>query len=199
MSKKPVHYVPLTIGEVFEKLESASSKTERAEILKINDHPALRAILRLNFDPAIKFELPEGAPEKYKPNRNPKGFGSTHIKGVYKKFYIFVKSSTPNLRQNKRETIFLQTLEQLDNFEADILIKAKDKKLDFGLTKKLVNEVFPGLIPGDDLEVSESAPDTAPSEITTSPEAVNEVKVKRTRSKKQKETKDEAQSTSEGV
>lgn len=50
------------------------------------------------------------------------------------------------MKQTKRESLFINLLESLDPKEAKILIDAKDKKLDLGLTKKVIDEVFPGLI-----------------------------------------------------
>lgn len=145
----PAHNMPRTIGEVFELLKASKTKTERFTILKENDSLALRTILRLNFDPNIKFEIPEGFPPSYKPNPKPKGFGGANLKGSIKGFYMFVKASSPGLRQSKREVLFLQLLEQLDSTEANVLVAAKDKNLDVGVTRKLVDEVFPGLLPVD--------------------------------------------------
>ncbi len=144
---KLAHNVPLGVGEVILKLRGASTKSERAAILKNNDSAALRAILRLNFDSSIKFNLPSGVPKDYRRSNRPDGFGDITLKSIYKKFYIFVKESTPLLKQHKREEYFLQLLSQLDNTEAQVLIDAKDKKLDCGLTKKLVKEIFPDLLP----------------------------------------------------
>lgn len=224
---KPIHNVPFTVGEVFKQLEDAKTKKERAEILSDNDGLALRSLLRLNFDPNIKFELPEGTPEKYVPNTKPFGMGDADLKGIVKKFYIFVKESTPNLRQAKREILFLQTLEQLDAFEAKLLIDAKDKKLDFGLTKQLVDEVFPGLLPPSELTKTEEQPkvekkaepekkeETEPvvEKPAETPEEEKEpvveepvkakpktkAKAKRRTRKKKEEKADEAQSVGKGV
>lgn len=137
---------PKTVGEAFELLKKAKSKTERLKILKENDSLALRSILRLNYDPNLKFELPEGTPP-YTPNPKPVGFGDTTLKTAIDGFYVFVKASCPGLRQHKREMMFINLLETLDSQEAKLLIDAKDKKLKLGLTTKTINEVFPGLLP----------------------------------------------------
>jgi len=151
-----VHNLPRTVGEVFEALKGAKTKGERAKILQENDNLAVRSILRLNFDPKLKFELPEGFPANYKPNPKPTGFGEVTLKSIVKKFYIFVKESTPNLRQFKREQIFGQLLEQLSHQEATVLVEAKDKKLNVGLTRKLVEEIFPDLLPADAKSIKET-------------------------------------------
>jgi hypothetical protein len=76
----------------------------------------------------------------------PQGFGETTLKVSAKGWYVFNKENAPNLRQSKRESMFISLLEALDPVEAEILLAAKDKKLDLGLTKKALDEVFPGLI-----------------------------------------------------
>lgn len=135
----------LSIAEVCDKLKSAKTKTERTEILKKNDCPALRGLLRMNYDASLVLALPEGSPP-YKPLEVPAGFGNTTLKASARGWYVFVKETSPNLRQSKRESIFISLLESLDQQEAKILIDAKDKVLDLGLTKKVIDEVFPGLI-----------------------------------------------------
>lgn len=170
MAKKPVHNMPRTVGEVFELLKNAKTKAERADILKDNDSLALRSILRLNYDPSLKFELPEGFPSNYRGNPKPVGFGDTTLKAAVKGFYVFVKRPDSRLRQSKRENLFLQLLEELDRQEAQLLVEAKDKKINVGLTKKLVDEVFPGLLPADPVKPPKQAATTGETDETKGPD-----------------------------
>lgn len=135
----------LSVAEVVQLLKSAKTKNERVEILRKNDTPALRGILRMNYDASLTLALPEGAPP-YKPMSAPQGFGDTSLKASVKGWYVFVKENAPKMKQSKRESLFISLLETLDSVEAEIFIAAKDKKLDLGLTKKAIDEVFPGLI-----------------------------------------------------
>ena len=135
----------LSVGEVVEKLNAARTKNERIQILRENDSAALRGILRMNFDESLVLALPKGAPPFNRANV-PNGFGNTTLKASATGWYVFVRELSPNLSQSKRESIFIQLLESLDSREADILIQAKDRSLDVGVTKKLIGEVFPGLI-----------------------------------------------------
>lgn len=135
----------LSVAEVIRLLKSAKTKNERVEILKKNDTPALRGILRMNYDVDLKLALPDGIPP-YKPLNVPQGFGETTLKTSARGWYVFIKEKSPNLKQSKRESIFISLLESLDPVEAEILVSAKDRKLDLGLTKKAIDEVFPGLI-----------------------------------------------------
>jgi Family of unknown function (DUF6433) len=135
----------LTIAEICDKLQSAKTKTERIEILKRNDTPALRGILRMNYDHSLVLALPEGTPP-YKKSVRPVGFGDSTLKTSCRGWYVFVKEAAPEMKQSKRESLFISLLESLDPKEAEILLGAKDRKLDLGLTKKVIDEVFPGLI-----------------------------------------------------
>lgn len=135
----------LSIAEIVGKLKSAKTKTERIDILKNNDCAALRGIIRMNFDESLVLALPEGRPP-FKQATVPDGFGKTTLKASAKGWYVFIESLSPNMNQSKRESIFIQLLESLDKSEAEILVQAKDRALDLGLTKKAINEVFPGLI-----------------------------------------------------
>jgi hypothetical protein len=141
----------LSIGEVVGKLKSAKTKTERLQILKDNDCSALRGILRMNFDRSLILALPEGEPP-FKKAVVPDGLAQTTLKASAKGWYVFIKDLAPNLKQSKREAMFIQLLESLDKTEADILLKAKDRKLDLGLTKKAIDEVFPGLIKSEGIK-----------------------------------------------
>lgn len=135
----------LSIAEIVDKLEKARTKSERLDILKANDCGALRGLLRMNFDASLKLALPQGVPP-FKKSAAPTGFGDTTLKASAKGWYVFTKELAPSLTQTKRESIFISLLEKLDSKEAEILLNAKDRKLDLGLTKKLIDEVFPGLI-----------------------------------------------------
>ncbi len=135
----------LSVAEVVQLLKSAKTKNERTQILKTHDSPALRGILRMNYDASLVLSLPEGKPP-YTPMAVPQGFGNTTLKVSAKGWYVFNRENTPNLRQSKREAMFISLLEALDPVEAEILLAAKDKKLELGLTKKAIDEVFPGLI-----------------------------------------------------
>ena len=161
----PVNAMPLTIGEILAKLAAAKNKAERVTILKENESAPLKHFLRLAYDPNIKMDIPEGRPP-FTPNPKPVGFGDTTLKtvlGPKSGFYIFFKKSTPNYRQTKRELNFILLLEQLDSQEAEYLLAAKDKKLEVGLTRKVIDEVFPGLL-SNEIKTSEQLSDETETE-----------------------------------
>ena len=156
----------LSVAEVVKKLKSAKTKTERVQILKDNDCAAIRGLLRMNFDESLVLALPKGEPP-YKKATFPDGFGKTSLKSSATGWYVFIKELSPTLKQSKREAIFIQLLESLDKTEADILIQAKERKLDLGLTKKAINEVFPGLIKSEGIKDG-SKKESTKTDTTTS-------------------------------
>jgi hypothetical protein len=56
----------------------------------------------------------------------------------------------------KREALFIQFLEGVDPKDALLIVSAKDKKLPYkGITAKIINQAYPGLILEKEKEVSE--------------------------------------------
>lgn len=137
-----------TLHDVFKKVEDAKTKKEKINILKENSSPALKAVLGYTYDPNVKWLLPEGVPP-YQNLKDDYDDSDIPLSNHIKKFYLFVDGPTDtqkNLSQVKRETIFVQTLETLEENEAKILIGMKDRKLPYkGVTRKLVAEAFPTL------------------------------------------------------
>lgn len=143
----------LMIHEILEKAAEASSKEEKIKILQDNNHLALRDILRGGFDDTIEFLLPEGKPPHDDPKRV--GFSANSLYNQTKRFKYFVKGGPgENMNAPKREKMFIGILETIHPKEGELLVRMKDKKFIksnnsayySGVTKKLVQEAFPGLI-----------------------------------------------------
>jgi hypothetical protein len=167
---RPTHFIPQSIGYVIDALRKAKNRNERLQILKDHDNIALRCILRMQFDDELIFELPKDEVE-FKPGNFPLDLGDTSLKQQYKKFYLFLKDKHPRLKQDKREKIFIRLLESLDDREAKILLDVKDKKLKCGVTKKLVDEAFPGLLPEKEEKVVEKKEKKKKEKVEEVPEA----------------------------
>ena len=140
------------IYEILEAIGKQPSIKKKIQILKNMDCPALRHILKGAFDPNVKWLLPPGTPPNFKPDDAPAGLQFQSIHQQTPKFYLFVQAGVdsgkcPDLKQAKREQIFVQMLESLHAKEAQLLIDMKDQNVRYnGLTPKLINEAFPGLI-----------------------------------------------------
>ena len=134
----------LLINEVLQKVSNAKTKPEKVKLLKEYNTNALRSILIANFDESIVSLLPPGE-VPYTPNDAPAGTEHTVLEHEYRKLYLFFKGGSNSLQQSKRESLFIQMLEGLQETEAQVLILAKDKKLQkkYKITKACVEGAFP--------------------------------------------------------
>jgi len=134
------------IDTIFKDLEKISSRKEKVNFLKSHrPNKLMLQLLKYAFDPAIKFDLPEGAPP-FKEN-DILAEDDSGLYGEQRRLYLFIEGGNPNLKPIKREMLFIEVLESINPKEAKVLLAVKDKKLPYkGLTKKLVEEAFPGLL-----------------------------------------------------
>ena len=138
-----VNFNMATLFKMTSVAKILSKINEIVESLRINGHPVLQNILKYMFDPSIKFLLPETTPP-YKPNMydEPKA-----LLTEASKIYLFLEGGNPNLKQAKREQIFIQMLETVSADDASLLLAMKNKKSPYkNITKSIINEAFPGLI-----------------------------------------------------
>jgi len=132
------------IAEFLHNVSKFKTKEDKVKVLRENDHFAIKTILQGAFDPRVKWLLPEGEPP-YKPN------DLVDQENVLihdaRKLMHFVEGGNPNLKQLKRESMFVEMLESVAPADAKLLCAIKDKKLPWkGITAEIVNEAFPGLI-----------------------------------------------------
>ena len=52
--------ITLLFSEILDKVHNAKTKDQKVKILKDNNTPSLRSVLKPSFDPNIKWVLPEG-------------------------------------------------------------------------------------------------------------------------------------------
>ena len=136
----------VSLPKILREVAKAKNKDEKKATLIRYDNGALREILKHAFHPDIKFLLPTGNPP-YKSvvddSDNP-----TYLYGLIRKLYLFVEGGNPNLKQARREYLFIEMLESIHPQEAELLLQVKDKKIKCrGLTYNLVKETFPELLP----------------------------------------------------
>jgi|TARA_R110000822_G_scaffold180740_2_gene320434 hypothetical protein len=133
------------VYEVLDAVEKATKKEEKIQILKQNDTWALKDVLRATYDDAIQFLLPPGAPP-YIPSKE--GSIPSNLLKQHKNLTYIVKGGQGEKMPGfKREKVFINMLESVHPKEAELLLKMINKEsLRKGITKKLVQEAFPGLI-----------------------------------------------------
>lgn len=133
------------VPEILEQVRQAKTKQDKVEILRKNSHPALKDILRINFDGDVISLLPEGSPP-YEKDDAPEGYSVSSLYKTHKQFKYFFKGPIGDQVQAvRREKLFIDALESMHPTESDLLIEVKDRKLK-GITKALVDEAFPGLV-----------------------------------------------------
>lgn len=133
------------ISAIFKEIEETAGRNAKIEKLQsYAKNEAFMQILSAAFDSRVVFELPEGDPPYNVPEDMVDNTG-----GLYKevrKMYIFTKNKrSAEIHQIKRERIFIEMLESIHPDDAKLLLAVKNKKVPYkGITKKLVEEAFPG-------------------------------------------------------
>ena len=151
------------VRETFEEISKAKTREEKREVLKKRENFATKALLQLNFHPAVKWLLPPGAPP-YEPAKAGDIQSNTLHYEIKKLDYYTDPSphSLDELPMLRRESMFVGLLERLDPQDATMLIAIKDKKLSYkGLTYKLVKDTWPELLP----DIEEEEPKVKKEEV----------------------------------
>lgn len=113
-----------------------------ADISKLEQHKtngALKLLFEHAFNPEKKFNLPDGDPP-FKADAAPIGMSPGNLHMEMRKLYIFCREDLTSLR---RETLFIQLLENVHPSEAKVVLAVKDQKLTKlypKITHKLVYE-----------------------------------------------------------
>tara|TARA_R110000868_G_scaffold21879_1_gene90525 strand:+ start:855 stop:1286 length:432 start_codon:yes stop_codon:yes gene_type:complete len=137
----------LEVFEVFEDFLKVTSRKERLDILKKHESWPLKDVLRGIFDDKVQWNLPRGEPP-YKPC-TVGTVPSTFLKqNVSLKYFVKGVRDSENMSVIKRERKFLDMLETVHPADAKLLVSMINKQNPVkGLTKKLVQEAYPDLIP----------------------------------------------------
>ena len=136
-------YTPL-MSEILDKVAKAKSKDKKVELLRQYNTDALRMVLKSSFDPNIEWDLPEGD-VPYTPNESPEGTEHNMLVHEARTLFHYIKGGNPQLTTNRRENMFIQMLEGLQQREAELVVAAKDKALHRkykGLSANVVKEAF---------------------------------------------------------
>jgi hypothetical protein len=127
------------ITEILQEIDKDPKAIE-----KYKGNGALRLVFEHAFLEEKKFALPEGDPP-YKKDAAPIGMTPANLYQEVRKLYIFCRTDLKALR---KETLFVQLLENLHPSEADLVLAIKDQKLSKmypKITHKLVADA--GFIP----------------------------------------------------
>ena len=136
------------VSELFRAVHGAKTKDKKIAILKEHIRDDVKAILIWNFDKGIESAIPEGD-VPYKKNDSPEGSaGHTRLVHEWRTLYNFIRGGNDKLSNMRRETLFVQLLESLQESEAEIVCLAKDKDLQskYRITRNVVEEAYPDVI-----------------------------------------------------
>ena len=134
----------LFISEILTKVSKLKSKKEKVAWLKEQNTNGLRMVIKSSFDPKIKWLLPEGD-VPFTRNDAPEGTEHTDLHMEASKIFHFLEGGNNDITQSKRETLFIQMLEGLQENDADVLVSAMNKSLHRkfkGLSDNVVKEAF---------------------------------------------------------
>lgn len=140
----------ISFVELFDMIDKAGkpnmkTQKDRKDLLIKYQTQHLKDFLKYTFDPNIVFDLPKGRPP-FQPQAS--GGNSKLIYGQIRMIHYFTNVYKGNLNPFKKETMFITMLESVSPEEAELLIQMKDKKLKVaGLTRSLVKEAFPDILP----------------------------------------------------
>ena len=133
------------IHEVFTMVGATRKKAEKLRILKENDHQGLRDVLRGYFDERIQWRVPLGDPP-YTPNEV-YNYPSNLLREHLKFKYIANTKFSKDMPKFKRERMYVEILEGVHPEDAKIVVNMVNREKIKGITKDLVKEAFPGLLP----------------------------------------------------
>lgn len=151
----PKKYPNLTFYEQFDIINQQKNKKDRiAKLHELSSHE-LKSLLDYAFNPHIKWLVPEGTPP-FTPSKDDQGSLVKSLLRQFKKLSIFLNMGVQykNLKDVKRQMIFISLLETIHKQDVELLIAIKDKKLPFkNITPELVKEAFPNFTKTWDIKV----------------------------------------------
>lgn len=136
-----------SISEILKQANDIESVNERIEFLKANNSNALQTILTICFDESVESLLPKGAPP-YKQFKGTEAKGALYPPKNLNKLKIFFKGNDyDDIKQSKRENLFIGFLESLDAEDAELIIAIKDKEIPYRkISKSFIMKAFPDIV-----------------------------------------------------
>lgn len=127
---------------IWEILEEINKDTSKAS--NYRSFGALKIVLENNFNPSLKWLLPETTPP-FRSSVEPSGMSPSNLHMEAKKFYIFRRA---DLKAPKREVLFIEMLERVGKEEANILLAIKNQTLTSlypNITKEVAKTIVPSI------------------------------------------------------
>jgi len=131
-----------SLSEIVTKACEMKTQEEKVSWLKENNSEALRTILTVMFDKAnFVWNIPSDSIPPYKPSPHVESHGMLYRQT--RKLRYFIKGyDGENLSQYRREFLFIEMLESIDQEDAKLMEKVLLQTPPDGLTLNAVNEAL---------------------------------------------------------
>lgn len=135
------------LAEILAKAGKRRTKAEKVQVLKDNSSPALKDLLTFMCDPRITWLVPSTRPP-FKKMEKSSDLQHVLIQDINKKKFLYfcAGNNVPfneNIKQVKREELFLRMLESVDPDNAELLLLAVNKQLPKGISMPVIKDYIP--------------------------------------------------------
>lgn len=148
------------LHEFLKTLSKTTDRQERIDLLKLYEKSGseysrgLRFLCECLYHPAVKFNLPEGVLEYKQLDAQDEATAYTNLFSAFSRVKYFCFGASMLTNNLKRESNFIQLLEQLCPHEAKLMIMIKDKKLDKRVyplvDESIFRDAFPQWFPAEE-------------------------------------------------
>ncbi len=139
-----------SVAEIFSEASKLKAKKDKVEFLSQYSHRKdLEHIVKGAYHPAIVWLIPDGPlPEGVQFSDVPAvDLADDRLIRAYRQFQYLVKGG-PDMKQSKREEVYLNILRSIHVSEAKLLMSVVSKKIPYkGMTRALMLETFPDWLP----------------------------------------------------
>ena len=134
------------LGEIFKSIKAKRSPAAiKKALLEANqEEPMVGEVLKYAYHPGIIWELPETDPPYTALEKN--NDAQNMLYSQFRTLYLFCRGGNPNLKQLRRESLYVELLESVDPDDAILLLEMKNKKIKY-IKEDIAMEVFPELFP----------------------------------------------------
>jgi len=134
------------IAEIVDKAGKRRTKAEKVAVLREHSSPALKDFFTYVANPKIQFLIPSSRPPFEKKDKS-LDLQNEFIRDINKKklnYFISIDNvPVHNIKQPKREQMFLQMLEAIDPDDAELVLLMINKELPKGISMPVVKEYIP--------------------------------------------------------
>ena len=139
-----------SVAEIFSEASKIKTKKDKVEFLAQYRHRKdMEHIVKGAYHPAIVWLVPDGPlPEGVQLSDVPApDLADDRLNRAHRQFRYLVKGG-PDMKQSKREDIYLNILRSVHVSEAKLLMSVVGKKIPYkGMTRALMLETFPDWLP----------------------------------------------------